>query len=100
MNIDIHPLIVTAIQGFHHKHREVAEFAVDGFTEYHCALDNSFIKDKCIFRATNWYRGEPWYDFAMVQFTDPEEPDLADSMCPAKLLGFFNIEKGVFPHLI
>jgi hypothetical protein len=60
MNIDIHPLIVTAIQGYHHSHEEVAEFAVDGFTEHHFVLDNSFIKDKCIFRSTNWYMGEPW----------------------------------------
>jgi hypothetical protein len=29
MNIDIHPLIVTAIQGYHHSHKEVAEFAVN-----------------------------------------------------------------------
>ena len=102
MNIDIHPLIVTAIQGYHHRHREVAEFAVDGFTEYHCAFDNSFFKDECIFRATNWYRGEPWYDFAMVQFTDSREPDLEDSMCPAKVLGFFQYKQGGVPtpHLI
>ena len=90
MNVDIHPLMVTAIQGFHNTHNEVAAFVIDRYTEYHSSIDNSFVKENCIFCATNWYRGEPWYDFTMGQFTDLQEPDLADYMCPPKF-SFFSI---------
>ena len=45
--------------------------------------------------------GASWYDFAMIQFAE-EDMELAESVCPAKIYGFFRYTSpGVpTPHLI
>ena len=100
LHIGISELMKIAILKFASDNHWTGLFQVTGYTSY--KMKPKGYHESVLFHANEFTHGGEWYDWCMVQFDGDEDEDLEDSVCPAKILGFFKYcGAGIpTPHLI
>jgi hypothetical protein len=82
---------------------------VTGFTELSLKRDNNMISDTFTIRANSYFKGGPWYDFAMVDFAfanvddhDHQSDELQEYTCAGVILGIFryHVPGSATPYLV
>ena len=99
LSIDVSEVVKIAITKFATKYDWHGQFSITGYTEMKKKFED--LDSPTTFHANELISGKPWYDWAMVQFYEVGHEE-EDSVCPAKILGFFQYNDAGMPtpHLV